>query len=218
MTTAEWNAYTGAIDKANAQAESTLLDKMMARVRRQRTAEYKEERAKAVEASTTEVDARPDIQALTMLRSVKADAQKIRLSSADIESVYGKDGVAAMPKGTLAKDGVHPDYVAEMLGFNSGDELVKSLQALEKQQREIQAQEGEKRNIRKYLIDQAADQKMEPHSADMLEPMATSQVTVRWPSLLMRSQPKKNSPTKVDSRKNAIRPSIASGAPKMSPT
>ena len=169
MTTAEWNAYTGAIDKANAQAESTLLDKMMARVRRQRTAEYKEERAKAVEAATTEVDARPDIQALTMLRSVKADAQKIRLSSADIESVYGKDGVAAMPKGTLAKDGVHPDYVAEMLGFNSGDELVKSLQALEKQQREIQAQEGEKRNIRKYLIDQAADQKMEPHSADMLD-------------------------------------------------
>lgn len=169
MTTAEWNAYTGAIDKANAQAESTLLDKMMARVRRQRTAEYKEERAKAVEAATTEVDARPDIQALTMLRSVKADAQKIRLSSADIESVYGKDGVAAMPKGTMAKDGVHPDYVAEMLGFNSGDELVKSLQALEKQQREIQAQEGEKRNIRKYLIDQAADQKMEPHSADMLD-------------------------------------------------
>ena len=169
MTTAEWKAYTDAIDRANQQAESTLLDKMMAKVRRQRTVEYKEERAKAVEAATTEVDARPDIQALTMLRSVKADAEKIRLSSADIESVYGKDGVASMPKGTLAKDGVHPDYVAEMLGFNSGDELVKSLQALEKQQREIQAQEGEKRNIRKYLIDQAADQKMEPHTADMLD-------------------------------------------------
>ena len=56
------------------------------------------------------------------------------------------------------------------------------------------------------------------HSADRLEPIATSQVTARWPSLLMRSQPKKNRPTKVDSRKNAIRPSIASGAPKMSPT
>lgn len=169
MTTAEWNAYTSAIDKANQQAESTLLDKMMAKIRRQRTAEYKEERAKAVEAATTEVDARPDIQALTMLRSIKADAEKVKLSSADIEGVYGKDGVSAMPKGTLAKDGVHPDYVAEMLGFNSGDELVKALQALEKQQREIQAEEGEKRGIRKYLIDQAADQKMEPHAGDMLD-------------------------------------------------
>jgi hypothetical protein len=33
-----------------------------------------------------------------------------------------------------------------------------------------------------------------------------------------RSQPKKNRPTKVDSRKKAIRPSMASGAPKISPS
>ena len=33
-----------------------------------------------------------------------------------------------------------------------------------------------------------------------------------------RSQPKKNRPMKVDSRKKAISPSIASGAPKTSPT
>ncbi len=168
MTSAEWKAYTNAIDRANQQAESQMLDKMMAKVRRQRTAEYKEERAKAVEVATKEVDARPDIQALQMLRSFKADAERIKLSTADIERVYGKDGVAAMPKGTLAKDGVHPDYVAEMLGFNSGDEMVKSLQDLERQQREIQVQEGEKRGIRKYLIDQAADQKIEPHTSDML--------------------------------------------------
>jgi cell fate regulator YaaT (PSP1 superfamily) len=32
------------------------------------------------------------------------------------------------------------------------------------------------------------------------------------------SQPKKNSPTKVDSKKKAIMPSIAKGAPKISPT
>ena len=33
-----------------------------------------------------------------------------------------------------------------------------------------------------------------------------------------RSQPKIHKPRKVDSRKNASSPSIASGAPKMSPT
>ncbi len=36
------------------------------------------------------------------------------------------------------------------------------------------------------------------HSADRLEPSATSQVTTRWPILDSRSQPKKNRPTKVD--------------------
>jgi hypothetical protein len=56
------------------------------------------------------------------------------------------------------------------------------------------------------------------HSADRLLPIATSTVTTRCLTGESRSQPKKNSPTNVDSRKNAIRPSIASGVPKMSPT
>ena len=56
------------------------------------------------------------------------------------------------------------------------------------------------------------------HTAERFEPMATSQVTMRWPTFDSLPQPKKNRPTKVDSRKNAIRPSMASGAPKMSPT
>ena len=56
------------------------------------------------------------------------------------------------------------------------------------------------------------------HSADRLDPSATRNVTPRCWTFPSRSQPKKNRPTKVDSRKNAIRPSSASGAPKMSPT
>ncbi len=55
-------------------------------------------------------------------------------------------------------------------------------------------------------------------SALRLVPMAISSVTSKCCVLGNRSQPKKNSPIMVDSRKKAIRPSIASGAPKMSPT
>ncbi|MNN83499.1 hypothetical protein D3C81_2005440 [compost metagenome] len=56
------------------------------------------------------------------------------------------------------------------------------------------------------------------HSADRLVPNAINQVTVRCCTLDSRPQPKKNRPMKVASRKNAIKPSMASGAPKMSPT
>ncbi len=56
------------------------------------------------------------------------------------------------------------------------------------------------------------------HTADRLEPKATSQVTPRCCSRLRRSQPKKNRPTKVASRKNAVSASRASGAPNTSPT
>ena len=52
----------------------------------------------------------------------------------------------------------------------------------------------------------------------LLDSSAINQVTVKCCTLDRRPQPKKNRPMKVASRKNAIRPSMASGAPKMSPT
>ena len=49
-------------------------------------------------------------------------------------------------------------------------------------------------------------------------PTATSWMLSRCRRGESRSRPNTHSPRKVDSRKNATRPSIASGAPKTSPT
>ncbi len=49
-------------------------------------------------------------------------------------------------------------------------------------------------------------------------PAAASQIVARCSRGLSRPRPKIHRPRNVDSRKNAISPSIASGAPKMSPT
>ena len=49
-------------------------------------------------------------------------------------------------------------------------------------------------------------------------PTCTSQMHAACSFAGSRSQPKIQSPRNVDSRKNASSPSIASGAPKMSPT
>src|ERR1700752_1771625 len=51
-----------------------------------------------------------------------------------------------------------------------------------------------------------------------LTPNATIQRQARWTSRGSRLQPKIHSPRNVDSKKNAIKPSNANGAPKMSPT
>jgi len=51
-----------------------------------------------------------------------------------------------------------------------------------------------------------------------LTPLAASQIVARCSFFGSRSQPKIHSPRKVDSRKNASSPSMANGAPKMSPT
>ena len=55
-------------------------------------------------------------------------------------------------------------------------------------------------------------------SAEKFVPSAISHVTTQWARAESLSQPKKNSPTNVASRKKAIRPSMASGAPNTSPT
>ncbi len=54
--------------------------------------------------------------------------------------------------------------------------------------------------------------------AERLAPMAVSQVAARWKRFDTLFQPKNITAMKVASRKKAISPSMASGAPKMSPT
>ena len=56
------------------------------------------------------------------------------------------------------------------------------------------------------------------NAADSAVPIATAQMQARWMRLGSRSQPNSHSPRNVDSRKNAARPSMASGAPNTSPT
>ena len=56
------------------------------------------------------------------------------------------------------------------------------------------------------------------HNAERLDPKATSQVESRWNFLLTLFHPKNITAIKVLSRKKAMMPSMASGAPKMSPT
>ena len=56
------------------------------------------------------------------------------------------------------------------------------------------------------------------NAADSVAPTATAQIVSRCSRSGSTSQPNHHSPRKVDSRKNAARPSIASGAPKTSPT
>ena len=54
--------------------------------------------------------------------------------------------------------------------------------------------------------------------ADRTVPVAAIQIVDRWTRFERRPHPKIHRPRNVDSRKKASRPSMASGAPKMSPT
>jgi len=169
MTSAEWGAYLRKIELFKQEAESTLLEKTMKRVRRLRTAEYKAEEAPVREQVASQVDAQPDMQALNLITKgtvpretgeAASKGEPMRIDRATALQMYGTD-VANLPRGVLAKEGgVHPDVVAEATGFGAGDEMMRALMSLEQRQREIRATEGERRTIRQYLIDQGVDQIM----------------------------------------------------------
>ena len=56
------------------------------------------------------------------------------------------------------------------------------------------------------------------HHAEMVAPSPVSHVEAKWNPRDTLFQPKNMTATNVDSMKNATMPSMASGAPKMSPT
>lgn len=112
---------------------------------------------------TKEVMDEPVNQARTFLTKGELNGEKVleggtKLSLPEIEAMYGDSGAITHIKqalgsgkyGMLGVDkGMHPDQVAEMFGFSSGDELVRALLAAEKPQDKI-AGLTDQRMLEKY--------------------------------------------------------------------
>jgi hypothetical protein len=175
MTEREFAEYQKTVSKAGAQADGELLNKVMEHVRKRRTSDYEAYRAKVKEEVTREVDNRPDVKALESLRNNAIDdgnggTIKIgKLSAKDVDAAYGAGTADQMPKGTTTKrGGVHPDDMADVLGFSSGHDMVKQLLALEQQERDIRQTPGERRTARQYIIDRRTDFRMSEEKPDIL--------------------------------------------------
>jgi len=153
MTEAEFSAYTRKIKEAQTQAEGKVLEKAMADIRRSQTAEWKTES----EAMRPEVDAdlrrRPDLAADHFLRTgtdfsnPDSEAATLhRLSRRDLVEMYDGNSsvIDALPRGVTGAKGLHPELAAELLGYRSGDDLVKGLMSLEAQRRDMAREIGRK--------------------------------------------------------------------------
>lgn len=178
MTSSEWQSYLGMIEKAKHQAETVMLDKTMKQVRRQRTEEYKAEKNALYDSVAAEIDQRLDIQALNLLTRSKLPGNEdipayqknqYKLSRSDVIKEYGKEMATDLPRGVMSNEGVHPEFISELLGFTSTEEMLNALKNLEQQQREIRLQEGERRGIRQYLIEQSIDEKINEKHGDLLD-------------------------------------------------
>ncbi|MET0081080.1 MAG: hypothetical protein ABW119_21685, partial [Candidatus Thiodiazotropha lotti] len=139
MTAAEFEAYNDAAVRATYAAKRDLLQKAQEDEQRKRTRAYRDawrEMQAEVEADLAQ---NPVYQAKEFLMHGKAlggrelNVEPMKLSKQILIDLYGEDKDAIwrrLPVGrhsVTAKDGVHPDVVASLFGFDSGQELVASL-------------------------------------------------------------------------------------------
>lgn len=137
MTPEEFEAYLRASRRASEEATTGALRAVMAPIIRRQKAWYKELKRKVRQQVEDELNQEPVYQALAFLqRGTMADGSPLpdgveatKLSRDALVDMYGKEFLKRLPRPYVySKDGgVHPDFIAELFGFDSGDALVQAL-------------------------------------------------------------------------------------------
>lgn len=155
MTAAEYAAYQGLTATAREEAQDRMLAKTMNAVKRRVTKEWREREEDVRDTVTARIDALPEFRALQLLKASPMDSEWVRDN-------YGEDATGMLPRQVPPvhrENGASPDDVAEMAGFPSADDMVRTLMGIEVRRREMR-ENGDKRSVRKAMIDQEVSQIM----------------------------------------------------------
>lgn len=129
MTEAEYAAYADSIAVAHANAQEKVEREIQQEEERRRSKWWREETDRVRQEVTEEIDTLPEYAAMRALRSgVMPDGTRldIKLNSAELTERYGVSTTRKLAF-THARTGQPADVVAPMLGYGSGDELVKAM-------------------------------------------------------------------------------------------
>ncbi|WP_016747316.1 hypothetical protein [Rhizorhabdus wittichii] len=153
MTEEVFAQYQKLVSEARDEAFDALLYRTMATIRRQRTKAWREEQEAVRTEVATRIDARPEFRALAVLRGRE---QRIRLDRAWIVENYGEDALAMLPGSVppifADQETTAADDIAEMSGFATGDDLVRTLMTMGQRKVEM-VEAGDKRSVRQAMIE-----------------------------------------------------------------
>lgn len=163
MSAAEWSAYRDIVDKAHREGVDELTTRAMADLAREKRRWWRDERGSMLTEVTAEVNASPVYRAIALLTkgknpdgsALEPGVPAFQLSRADIDTRFGADARKRLPRGstTAGPEGISAETAAQLLGFASGADLVRSLVAAP---------------ARKKAIDQITDARMRERHGDMM--------------------------------------------------
>lgn len=177
MTEEAFQAYRQLADDARTEAYDALLFRTMKAIERERTKEYQAQAATVRDEVTASINRRPEFRALHLLRTGRflddpeRSPVKVKLDRDWIVSEFGEDALGLMPKGVpplYGEKGTHPDAVANMVGYRSGEEMVRALMGLEVAKRAL-AESGDKRSVREATIANEVNRIMEERYGNPLD-------------------------------------------------
>lgn len=172
MTPKEYSAYRELLEDSRTEAFDALLYRTMERIRRSRTQEYRDEERVVRGDVVDDVNARPEIRALNMLRGANGEEHRA-LDRESIIEIYGADALKLMPFGAGGKPavragGMHPDLMAEIVGMPDGRTLLDALMGIEARRKELLAA-GDKRSPVKEAVDIETDSRMAERKGDLFD-------------------------------------------------
>lgn len=129
MTEAEYQTYRDQLALAEEDAKVSVEQSIIREEERRRSKWWREESERVRAEAAEELDTMPVYQAIRALRSgVMPDGSRadIKLQSGEIRERYG-NGVLRKLAFMHGKDGMPMDTAASVLGYQSGDELVKAI-------------------------------------------------------------------------------------------
>jgi hypothetical protein len=134
LTAAEATEYQKKVTEVRLEAEERVRTEAMNEVVRERTDWWRAEKALVTREVEAEVNARPEYQARSWLRTGRLldgseveGLQHARLDRAAIAYQYGEAMLPKLAFMLQAQGGHHPDVVAQAFGYDTGDAMLRAI-------------------------------------------------------------------------------------------
>ena len=152
MSASEFEAYKRLTADARIEARAQLLDRTVRDIRARNTKRYKEMAAELRDEIAAAVDQRPVFRAIDAMRQTPINRRWV-------VNYMGDEAAVMLPRGgrpIMKNGGVHPDTIAEQVGYSTGREMIEAITEVEIAHR-MAREEGDERGMRTRIIDEEVD-------------------------------------------------------------
>jgi len=183
MNETQRQRYERKITQQQEEDKAWQQERVTREIRKRQSKEWKERAEELRPEVEKDIRERPDVAADTLLRKGEYGGEKIKggvkLDSEKLTPAQKQ----ALPERYHKKGGMNPDDIAGLFGYQTGDDLVSSVAAIEKQ-RQASGKVGEA--FIKHLVDSALDERLEKELGNFDE------------NILAEAQEHVLSPTQID--------------------